>query len=185
MIRGGRVLVSALFFYALLGVVYGNAHFLSGNGVFILHPHAWKLAAALLAGLVLLAALGKALKNIELRADVALFAVGFFALSDVASRRFGFFPPGTSIIEFWYLGAGAALLVYFQRGIISSKRVFSLPSLLLLQLLIAGLFLALADGRLLLSDDHPSFLYRLHLLKEHFPAIPFYNPQWNAGYSAR
>ena len=33
-------------------------------------------------------------------------------------------------------------------------------------------------------DDHPSFLYRFYLLRETFPALVFYNPQWNAGYIA-
>ncbi|MCI5065954.1 hypothetical protein MRY87_09545 [bacterium] len=46
-------------------------------------------------------------------------------------------------------------------------------------------FFRSADGRLLFSDDNPTFLYRLLLLREHFPSIPFYNPLWNAGIDAR
>jgi len=46
-------------------------------------------------------------------------------------------------------------------------------------------FFESADGRLLFSDDNPTFLYRLMLLKENFPMIPFYNPLWNAGIDAR
>jgi len=42
-------------------------------------------------------------------------------------------------------------------------------------------FLIFADGGLLFSDDHSVFLYRLLLLKEHFPNIPVYNPLWSAG----
>lgn len=41
------------------------------------------------------------------------------------------------------------------------------------------------SGKPITSDDHASFLYRIALLKENFPFIPFYNPQWNAGYDAR
>jgi hypothetical protein len=40
-------------------------------------------------------------------------------------------------------------------------------------------------GRVLNSDDHPTFLFRLEMLKEHFPYIPFYNPLWNAGTDER
>ncbi len=42
-----------------------------------------------------------------------------------------------------------------------------------------------ADGRLIFSDDNPTFLYRLMLLKENFPDIPFYNPLWNTGIDQR
>lgn len=46
-------------------------------------------------------------------------------------------------------------------------------------------FLNNADGRLLLSDDHSVFFYRLQLLKSFFPHIPFFNPLWNGGIDAR
>lgn len=46
-------------------------------------------------------------------------------------------------------------------------------------------FFQSADGRMLFSDDNPTFFYRLLLLKEHFPNIPFYNPLWNGGIDAR
>ncbi len=38
---------------------------------------------------------------------------------------------------------------------------------------------------ILYSDDNPSFLLRLSLLKKNFPLIPFYYPLWNAGMDAR
>lgn len=46
-------------------------------------------------------------------------------------------------------------------------------------------FFVEAHGRLLFSDDNPTFMYRLALLKQNFPFIPFYNPLWNAGIEAR
>jgi len=67
----------------------------------------------------------------------------------------------------------------------SGKSLFSWPLVLFCALVIGTSFLSYSNGRILFSDDHPSFLYRFYLLKEHFPNIPFYNPQWNAGYSAR
>jgi hypothetical protein len=52
-------------------------------------------------------------------------------------------------------------------------------------LLAWALFLNHANGRTLVSDDHSVFFYRLQLLKEHFPFIPFYNPLWNGGIDSR
>jgi len=46
-------------------------------------------------------------------------------------------------------------------------------------------FFNFIDGKLLISDDHASFFYRLLLLREQLPAIPFYNTDWNAGSDAR
>lgn len=46
-------------------------------------------------------------------------------------------------------------------------------------------FFAFSAGRLIFSDDHTVFLFRLQLLKENFPFIPFYYPLWNAGIDQR
>lgn len=46
-------------------------------------------------------------------------------------------------------------------------------------------FISRGNGQLIFSDDHTVFFYRLSLLKENFPNIPFYNPYWNAGQDAR
>lgn len=46
-------------------------------------------------------------------------------------------------------------------------------------------FTIASDGALLFSDDHAMFLFRLKLLKENFPSIPFWSPVWNAGFDAR
>jgi hypothetical protein len=42
-----------------------------------------------------------------------------------------------------------------------------------------------ADRRLLFSDDHAMFLFRLKMLVENFPNIPFWSPLWNSGFDAR
>jgi hypothetical protein len=34
-------------------------------------------------------------------------------------------------------------------------------------------------------DDHAMFIFRLKLLRENFPSIPFWSPLWNAGFDAR
>lgn len=58
---------------------------------------------------------------------------------------------------------------------------FTLGSLALL----IGIFFLSSRGEILFSDDNPTFLYRLILLNQNFPFIPFYNPLWNAGMEAR
>jgi len=46
-------------------------------------------------------------------------------------------------------------------------------------------FTIASNGLLLFSDDHAMFIFRLKLLKENFPSIPFWSPLWNAGFDAR
>lgn len=48
-----------------------------------------------------------------------------------------------------------------------------------------GTLVYASRGALIFSDDHPVFLQRLILLKQNFPAIPFFNPLWNAGIDQR
>lgn len=50
---------------------------------------------------------------------------------------------------------------------------------------LALIFFYSLHGRLLTSDDHATFIYRLSLLKSEFPNIPFYFTRWNAGIDAR
>ncbi|MCB9029946.1 MAG: hypothetical protein H6619_02765 [Deltaproteobacteria bacterium] len=77
---------------------------------------------------------------------------------------------------------GALFALYFvKKKILSAFTAFAFISIILLP----TFFFQEAAGRLLFSDDHATFLYRLSLLKDNFPAIPFYNPLWNAGFDAR
>lgn len=57
--------------------------------------------------------------------------------------------------------------------------------LLLAQLSLTAIFLREVRGGMIFSDDHPSFLYRFHLLYRAFPFIPIYNVDWNAGQISR
>lgn len=42
-----------------------------------------------------------------------------------------------------------------------------------------------ANGEVLFSDDHATFQYRMMLLKDMFPNMPFYYPLWDGGMDAR
>jgi len=103
-------------------------------------------------------------------------------LSDLSARSWTFFatpfttPNILSLCFLCFLGGGLAL-----RLLDYNPRVLFFGTVALMSIL----FIKGIDGRLLFGDDHPSFFYRLSLLTEMFPKIPFYNPEWNAGVSAR
>jgi hypothetical protein len=71
--------------------------------------------------------------------------------------------------------------------LINFKKPLTAWSLLLALTATAGLAALIfqSHGSFLSNDDHTSFIFRLMLLKENFPFIPFYNPLWNGGYDAR
>ena len=125
---------------------------------------------------------------LRLQVEAFIFALFLLLLSDIPGRSFGFLIDERSRVLIPVFGVlFSAILIrakHFQQ-LAKCGRVFGLGLLLVLQLVLCFSFLEYSAGRLLFSDDHPSFLYRLQLLKEHFPFIPFYNPDWNAGYLAR
>jgi len=127
------------------------------------------------------------LSPVKLHLPLFLFGLLLVLISDLVSRRFGFFQGLGVRAEVFYFGLPLLLLTLFysKNGSVFHKKFLSVWLLLFMQAVLTVVFVSYADGRLLFSDDHPSFLYRLHLLAEHFPFIPFYNTDWNAGYSAR
>ncbi len=127
----------------------------------------------------LLLLLGRDLSIKTLKLLVPL-SIALLGISHLATHRFFFLQ--SSPYRWNYL---AALVVGFilARFIGLKKSVVLLLALSILAPL-SGFFIT-SEGRLLFSDDHPSFLYRLLLLWEEFPSIPFYSPQWNGGYDAR
>ncbi len=87
---------------------------------------------------------------------------------------------GPSIRGEILLGSLLAVLVLRLR----LKWVFSAAAIVAPIIFTLSFFEA-SNGRLIFSDDHPTFLYRLSLLKQNFPSIPFYYPFWNGGLDAR
>lgn len=78
------------------------------------------------------------------------------------------------------LAAGVAYAISY-----TSWRRFLIALPLLTSLVSVTTFLSESAGRLLFIDDHAMFIFRLKLLKENFPYIPFWSPLWNAGFDAR
>jgi hypothetical protein len=91
--------------------------------------------------------------------------------------------PGPSIRGELLLGTavGVALIATWKRRTVGFLHRLPVAASFLLMVL----FLGQSNGSLIFSDDHSTFFYRLSLLKEEFPRIPFYNPLWNAGLDAR
>lgn len=107
--------------------------------------------------------------------------------SDIPIRKTSFFQDNLWPIIL-VIGAilWAGLLVYENRKRTPKCTEYTILALMAITIL-CGLssFLVEASNRLIFSDDYPSFLYRLMQLKDHFPQIPFYNPEWNGGVEAR
>jgi len=117
----------------------------------------------------------------SLRFDERGFGYGLLLLflSDWLIRGYNLF-QGPAIRGEILLASAAVFLILKSRFLF----VFSFLTPLAILLLIYT-FISESQGRLLFSDDHATFLYRLSLLKDNFPVIPFYNPFWNAGVDAR
>ncbi|MCC6931847.1 MAG: hypothetical protein IT292_01135 [Deltaproteobacteria bacterium] len=128
------------------------------------------------------------LTKIFSRRDNILMTLAFLALvilftSSYFSISFGFYPSSGGRIEILAIGIIVFFLVFLAKSFTWNDKS-GLAILCLVQLFCVFSFLSYLDGRLIYSDDHPNFIYRLQLLREHFPQIPFYNPRWNAGYSS-
>jgi len=165
--------------YALIALVSGEFHLWNGEGL--------KLAAGSKSGLVtagVIVGFGVLLCR-QLRAPLetsltaCAAALAFLLVTDWTTHSYSFFQGPTIRGEVLLGVLLAAWMVY--------KKEWSILSLLLplSAAIIAWSFLTTSGGRLLFSDDHPSFLFRLYALKAEFPSIPFYYPGWNAGLDAR
>ncbi|MDD2942084.1 MAG: hypothetical protein PHC51_03870 [bacterium] len=197
---------SLLLLLGLLGAFTGGLHLFFDPGVALVSGVVWKAALGLGAVLLIVATVSRyfpvfvtALPVIRLRLHplpVALFFL-LFMISDFPGRGFALFvdPGGRSEVLLLGLSVvvGLALYQYANTGkgdvlrLLPQRfeRIFSVGLLLFLQLVIFVAWERETNGQMLFSDDHPSFLYRLQLLRSEFPNIPFYNTQWNSGYQAR
>lgn len=113
--------------------------------------------------------------------DPRAWSLGLVAivLSDWICRPWGLFVGPTIRGE---LIVGALVMTVLLRRCWSA---FFLYWPLVSAALIIWSFWIASDGALLFSDDHAMFIFRLKLLKENFPSIPFWSPLWNAGFEAR
>lgn len=178
------VLFSVFVMYALCGIFAGHLYFIDMSGPILVSGALWKI---LFVVSVLWISLG--VRSPSLRPNFVFTSLPFglllLLLGDYLIRRWTFF----STPDFrWYVVGGGVVstaLVYLFRARGAQFIRLSPFFLLAIQCVLLAGFTKFASGRMIFSDDHPSFLYRLQLLTEMFPRIPFYNPDWNAGWSAR
>ncbi len=94
--------------------------------------------------------------------------------------------PDSLLLSCLLIAGAVAVLVAFRPQLAARNDARFWPLLLLgVQLSLSFLFLRELGGGMIFSDDHPSFLYRFHLLHRAFPFIPLYNTDWNAGLITR
>ncbi len=116
-----------------------------------------------------------------LRLDPLVFSYGIliFFFSDWLVRGYNLL-QGPSIRGEIILGASLSYLL-FRYG-----KIAWLGALLPIAMgVFATVFFLESKGQFLFSDDHATFFYRLTLLQQNFPKIPFYGPLWNAGIEVR
>jgi len=108
---------------------------------------------------------------------LAVLPILFF--SDWLDRRFILYVGYTIRGELLLSAICMYLLLHFRQHPLLKSILLACPILLLVVFWIAS------EGRLIMSDDHPTFMYRLTMLKENFPLIPFYGTLWNGGTDER
>ncbi|HMO01899.1 MAG TPA: hypothetical protein PKD37_01735 [Oligoflexia bacterium] len=77
----------------------------------------------------------------------------------------------------------ATCLVYFLLAAISARGLWIFTAIAS----VSAIYALTSDhaGQILFSDDLSTFWFRLELLKQHFPRIPFYYTLWNGGIDQR
>lgn len=165
--------------FSLFGLLAGGFSFWDSAG----HELSPSASYSLIAGaLILVLALGLGrLKRSVFTLNLHGYACGLTAvfLSDWLGRSYSLFQGPSIRGEIIVLALISLACLRPEKPFFFSLGAWA--SILILTLC----FLAESQGRTLFSDDHPTFIYRLNLLKHNFPAIPFYHPFWNAGVDAR
>ncbi len=172
-------LFSAAISLVLFGLLTSTARVWQSNGPLLIPSGSYTLLPALV--LLGLALFIRRRSPQRLSLSPEGFSLGLLLLfvSDWFDRSYNFFPNPSVRGE---ILLGALIFALLPARFRYKTIIAALP---LSILLLAGVFLSESQGRLLFSDDHPSFLLRLALLREQFPKIPFYYPFWNAGLDAR
>ena len=109
----------------------------------------------------------------------ACFGLFLVFFSDWLTRGFNLFQG--PMIRGELIAVFLILIIFFKT---LSRSAFLTVAISASFLLFAA-FIHQSNANPILSDDHASFIFRLTLLKDNFPNIPFYHPWWNAGLDAR
>lgn len=202
------VVYSFLWLVVLLGVFAGHLFWLSQEHFLMLSGKLWKLGAVVLAlwfGVKLFVLYKRdgsgqsslwannsktgiihQIAKAKLIPAVFLFGCFVFLISDLPLRRFGYFGDFGMRLDIFFIGILAVVFSWmFKTPRQAEAKLFGPTLVLIVQLVLLAVYASYVGKRVLFGDDHPSFIYRLYLLREHFPILPFFNAQWNAGYVSR
>ena len=179
------LLASTGFLLIVLGLSGGAWHFWERNGDALIPAGRYLILAGILCSAlatIVSYLRGKGLPSKESFLDGRVWTCGLLAIffSDWITRPWGLF-KGPAVRGELILGALICFLLLRKQVWIHFFRYWPV---VVVGLLIWS-FTVASNGYLLFSDDHAMFLFRLKLLKENFPSIPFWSPLWNAGIDAR
>lgn len=175
-----KLLLSLAALLTLLGLSGGSWYLWAPTPPALVPSGKYIVVAALL-----LAVAGLVLKRRRLTladfGDPIVWTGGLVAifLSAWLCRPYSYFQGPEFRTEIVIAGLGAAALSY------TCWRRFFIALPILASALSIWTFLSQSGGAILFGDDHAMFIFRLKLLKEHFPSIPFWSPVWNGGIDAR
>lgn len=169
----------------VLGLSGGALHFWERSGDALIPAGRYLILAGIICGALAIFASylrGKGLPSKESFLDGRAWTGGLLAIffSDWITRPWGLF-KGPAVRGELILGG---LICFLLLRRVAWIHFFTSWPLVAAGLLIWS-FAVASNGALLFSDDHAMFLFRLKLLKENFPSIPFWSPLWNAGIDAR
>ena len=189
-----QLILTCLVCYSLFGMAFGDVRLF---GFRVVHEGIWRIIGCVTTlcafSLIVIQQLSarpkwrwlEPLAHIrEFTPHVLVGAIVAYFATDVLARPFTFLSSGTRGSDLLWI----TLCVIALRPIIGDwfhRTSIALGTLMIVGLALGGAFLSYLHGHVLWSDDHPSFLYRLALLQDQFPELPFYNTDWNAGYWAK
>jgi hypothetical protein len=178
-----RVLAPITLLLVLLGLSTGTLRLWDLNGLELVPAGRYVIGLGLLSGFLcsVLAIFNRKLPTRDELCEPRVWILGLVILfaTDWICRPYTFFQGPTIRGEILLAAIGAFVLMRRRWRAV----VFVLPVAAALFLL--STFIGVSNGNLLISDDHAMFLFRLRLLKENFPSIPFWSPLWNSGFDAR
>ncbi len=173
---------SVLFSLAITILVYllcgGRSEFWDTTGAELLSLRSLSVVAVLLFGAAIFIVRGK-IRALSIDPLTCIGGLVLVFFSDWLCRPYSYFQGPTV--------RGEIILGVLPFLVIKNRVSPFFWKLCLISTIIIGVgaFLSQSAGRLLFSDDHSTFIYRLSLLKDNFPRIPFYYPLWNGGIDAR
>ncbi len=173
------VLFSIAILLGLTACCFSTIHFWQPDGVILVGGAKEKAIPFIVIILAAILAAKFQIKNLKLIPEVFIFGLVLIFCSDWLYNPYGLMPAPSSrgVILLFSLIAGFCLAI-------KAKINWSLVAISCLSLLIIN-FLNEANGRIITSDDHATFLHRLMQLRENLWNIPLYDPYWNAGYDQR